>query len=46
MYKVAFTAQNLGYAPAIAILLRSLMVTVLSVMILAISNPLKGRSDL
>ena len=45
MYKVAFTAQNLGYAPAIAILLLAI-VTVLSVMILAISNPLKDRSDL
>ena len=45
MYKVAFTAQNLGYAPAIAGLLLAI-VTVLSVMILAISNPLKDRSDL
>ena len=45
VYKVAFTAQNLGYASAIAILLLAI-VTVLSVLILAISNPLKDRSDL
>ena len=45
MYEVAFTAQNLGYAPAIAVLLLAI-VTVLSVMSLAISNPLKDRSDL
>ena len=45
MYKVAFTAQNLGYASAIAILLLAI-VAALSVMILAISNPLKDRSDL
>lgn len=45
VYKTAFTAQNLGYASAISMLLLAI-VSLLSVAVLTFSNPLKEKSDL
>lgn len=44
VYKVAFNSQNLGYASAISMLLLAI-VTILSVIVLSISNPMKSKSD-
>lgn len=45
VYKTAFTAQNLGYASAISMLLLAI-VSLISVAVLTFSNPLKEKSDL
>ncbi len=44
IYKTAFTAQQLGYASTIAILLMGIIL-VFSVLVLMYQNPLKERSD-
>lgn len=44
VYKVAFLSQNLGYASAISMLLLAI-VTVLSLIVLSFSNPMKTKSD-
>ncbi len=44
VYKVAFNSQNLGYASAISMLLLGI-VTLLSVVVLTFSNPMKSKSD-
>ena len=44
IYKVAFNSQNLGYASAISMLLLAI-VTLLSIIVLSISNPMKSKSD-
>lgn len=44
VYKVAFLSQNLGYASAISMLLLGI-VTVLSIIVLTFSNPMKTKSD-
>lgn len=44
VYKVAFNSQNLGYASAISMLLLAI-VTLLSIVVLSISNPMKSKSD-
>lgn len=44
VYKTAFTAQNLGYASAISMLLLAI-VSLLSIAVLTFSNPLKDKSD-
>lgn len=44
VYKVAFTAQNLGYASAISMLLLGI-VSLLSIAVLTFSNPLKEKAD-
>ena len=45
VYKTAFTAQNLGYASAISMLLLAI-VSLLSIAVLTFSNPLKETSDI
>ena len=44
VYKTAFLSQNLGYASAISMLLLGI-VTVLSLIVLSFSNPMKTKSD-
>lgn len=44
VYKVAFNSQNLGYASAVSMLLLGI-VTLLSIVVLTFSNPLKQKSD-
>ena len=44
VYKVAFLSQNLGYASTISMLLLGI-VTVLSLIVLSFSNPMKTKSD-
>ena len=44
VYKTAFLSQNLGYASAISMLLLGI-VTILSLMVLSFSNPMKTKSD-
>lgn len=44
IYKTAFTAQQLGYASTIAILLMGIIL-IFSVLVLIYQNPLKERSD-
>ena len=44
VYKVAFNSQNLGYASAISMLLLGI-VTLLSIVVLTFSNPMKSKSD-
>jgi len=44
VYKVAFNSQNLGYASAVSMLLLAI-VTLLSLVVLKFSNPLKQKSD-
>lgn len=44
IYKIAFNSQNLGYASAVSMLLLGI-VTVLSIIVLTFSNPLKQKSD-
>lgn len=45
VYKVAFNSQNLGYASAISMLLLGI-VTLLSLVVLTFSNPMKTQSDI
>ena len=44
IYKTAFTAQQLGYASAISILLLAI-VTLLSIFVLAFANPMKEQQQ-
>jgi len=44
IYKTAFTAQQLGYASAISILLLAI-VTLLSILVLAFANPMKEQKE-